>query len=350
MPTTRRTFIKGAAAVGAGGAVVARRPRSRSIAQAAQAAGPSPDAPLFRDPIFDGASDPTVIYNADTSEWWMFYTARRANVSTPGVGWVHGSDIGIATSTNGGRSWLYRGTAEGLAFEPGRNTYWAPEVIEDRGTFHMYVSFVRGVPSVFSGERHILHYRSKDLWNWRLVARLDLSSDRVIDACVWPLPDGSTWRMWFKDEADGSHIYAADSHDLSAWKVMGRAFASGGQEGPNVFRFAGSYWMITAPNRGGGMPVYRSDDLQTWTQQPNLILSAPGHRPEDGTFGNHGVLLAQGDSAFIAYFTQFGQVSRIQAAPLAVVDGQLAADRDTPFAMDWKPELTVALRGGELSA
>jgi beta-xylosidase len=236
----RRDFLKGAAAVGAGGAVVARRPRSRSTAQAAQAAGPSPDAPLFGDPIFDGASDPTVIYNRDTSEWWMFSTARRANVSTPGVGWVHGSDVGIATSTNGGRSWLYRGTAEGLAFEPGRNTYWAPEVIEDRGTYHMYVSFVRGVPSVFGGERHILHYRSKDLWNWRLLARLDLSSDRVIDACVWPLPDGRTWRMWFKDEADGSHIYAADSHDLSAWKVMGRAFASGGQEGPNVFRFAGS--------------------------------------------------------------------------------------------------------------
>jgi hypothetical protein len=108
--------------------------------------------------------------------------------------------------------------------------------------------------------------------------------------------------------------------------------------------------MITAPNRGGGMPVYHSDDLQTWTQQPNLILSVPGQRPEDGTFGNHGFLLAQGDSAFIAYFTQFAQVSRIQATPLAVVDGQLAADRDTPFAMDWKPELTVALRGGSLPA
>ena len=73
-----------------------------------------------------------------------------------------------------------------------------------------------------------------------------------------------------------------------------------------------------------------------------------GTRPEDGTFGNHGFLLSQGDSAFIAYFTQFGQVSRIQAAPLAVVGESLTADRDTPFDMDWRPELTVALRGGEV--
>jgi hypothetical protein len=88
--------------------------------------------------------------------------------------------------------------------------------------------------------------------------------------------------------------------------------------------------------------------LQTWSVQPDRILATPGTRPEDNTFGNHGFLLSQGDSAFIAYFTQFGQVSRIQAAPLAVDDGQLVADRDTPFAMDWQPQLTAKLRGGDL--
>src|SRR6516225_7791434 len=83
-----------------------------------------PKSPLFRDPVFDGPTDPTLIYNAMTSEWWMFYTARRANVDTEGVAWVHGTDIGIATSRDGGRSWLYRGVAQGLNYEPGRNTYW----------------------------------------------------------------------------------------------------------------------------------------------------------------------------------------------------------------------------------
>lgn len=37
-------------------------------------------APLFRDPIHDGAADPMVIYNEQEKAWYMFYTNRRANV------------------------------------------------------------------------------------------------------------------------------------------------------------------------------------------------------------------------------------------------------------------------------
>jgi hypothetical protein len=350
----RRDFLKTTAVAGG---VVALRPgaaaaeRSRaafpSTADAAQAAGP-PDAPLFRDPIYDGSTDPTIVYNRDTNEWWMFYTARRANVETPGVAWVHGSDLGIATSTSGGRSWLYRGVAQGLDVEPGRNTFWAPEIVWHEGTYHMYVSYITGVPTAWVGDRHILHYTSSDLWHWRFRSVLELSSDRVIDAGIWPLPDGRTFRMWYKDEAAGSRIYAADSRDLRRWKVIGPAFASGGQEGPNVFHYASSYWMITAPNGGGGLLVYRSDDLEAWTPQPGRLLATPGQRPEDGTFGNHGFLLSQGERAYIAYFTQFGQRCRIQVAPLAVTNGQLTADRDAPFEMDWRPELAVSLRGGGL--
>ena len=35
-------------------------------------------APLFRDPIFDGASDPTVIWNKKEACYYMFYTQRRS--------------------------------------------------------------------------------------------------------------------------------------------------------------------------------------------------------------------------------------------------------------------------------
>lgn len=349
--TLSRRALLGAGAAGALGLATAERAGAeragaRSAAASEPAAAGAPDAPLFRDPIYDGPTDPTIVYNRHAGEWWMLYTARRANVETPGVAWVHGSDIGIASSTDGGRSWLYRGVAQGLETQPGRNTLWAPEVIQHRGSYHMYVGYITGVPTAWVGDRHILHYTSRDLWNWRFESQLELSSDRVIDPAIWPLRGGRTWRMWYKDEADGSHIYAADSRDLRRWRVVGRALASGSQEGPNVFRLAGSYWMITAPNGGGGMPVYRSDDLRTWTAQPGRILATPGQRPEDGTFGNHGFLLSQGERAFIVYFTQFGQVSRIQVAPLAVADGRLTADRDTPFTMDWRPELAVTLRGG----
>jgi hypothetical protein len=36
-------------------------------------------APLFRDPIYDGATDPGLVDNKNKKEWWMFYTERRAN-------------------------------------------------------------------------------------------------------------------------------------------------------------------------------------------------------------------------------------------------------------------------------
>jgi len=36
--------------------------------------------PLFRDPVFDGAADPRLIWNPQTKRWWMFYTNRRGNV------------------------------------------------------------------------------------------------------------------------------------------------------------------------------------------------------------------------------------------------------------------------------
>lgn len=52
-------------------------------------------APLYRDPIFDGAADPVMVWNREEKSWWMLYTQRRANVETPGVSYCYGNDIGI---------------------------------------------------------------------------------------------------------------------------------------------------------------------------------------------------------------------------------------------------------------
>ena len=35
-------------------------------------------APLFRDPIYDCPTDPTVIWNREEEQWYLFYTQRRA--------------------------------------------------------------------------------------------------------------------------------------------------------------------------------------------------------------------------------------------------------------------------------
>ncbi|MEG1775173.1 MAG: glycosyl hydrolase [Clostridia bacterium] len=299
-------------------------------------------APLFCDPIFDGATDPTVIWNPTEGAWWIVYTQRRANVPCRGVSWVHGTALGVASSADGGKSWLYRGTLELEASEPGLNSYWAPEILCHEGVYHMYVSFVRGVPEDWSGERHILHYTSRNLWNWRYESVLELSSQHVIDACVYPLPQGG-WRMWYKDEAHESHSYAADSADLYHWLPIGPQTEDCAQEGPNVFALGGTYFLVA--DMWDGMAVYHSDDLTHWTRNPQKLLSDGGTRADDNNRGHHADVLVVGDAAYLFYFVHPGaneysysapseydpyqkRRSSLQVARLTACDGQLLAERD----------------------
>lgn len=305
---------------------------------------PTPPAPLFRDPIYDGAADPVVIWNHAEESWWLLYTNRRANVTGPGVSWVHGTDIGIASSADQGRSWRYRGVLAGLEFERGRNTFWAPEVVYCQETYHMYVSYVRGVPHDWSGARSIVHMTSRNLWDWHYESTLDLSSDRVIDAALHQLPNG-LWRMWYKDEANHSWSYAADSDDLYRWQVQGPAITDCAHEGPNVFRWRGYYWMIT--DFWNGLGVYRSADAEHWQRQAN-ILDTPGRRADDGAIGGHADVLVQGERAFLFYFThpdwdraiQYDthavhpypvKRTSLQVAALDLLGETLTCDRDQAF-------------------
>lgn len=296
----------------------------------------SVQAPLFRDPIYDGAADPVVIYNHKEEAWWMLYTNRRAVAPAIENTWIHGTDIGIAESRDGGNTWLYRGIVEGLNYEKGRNTYWAPEVIYHDGIYHMYVSYVRGVPTNWNWDRYILHYTSADMWTWEFQSKLELSSDRVIDAAIYPLPEGG-WRMWYKDEVNGSHTYAADSKDLYNWTVKGEVISDCAHEGPNVFELSGKYWMITDEWRGMG--VYYSDDLTNWTKQKSRLLEAGGDRCDDGVIGSHADVVTKGGNAYIFYFThpekniQGGNIYRtsIQVAELTVQNGELCCDRNKEF-------------------
>lgn len=307
-------------------------------------------APLFRDPIYDGAADPVIIWNRQEQAWWLLYSCRRANVDVRGAAFFHGTDIGIASSSNEGRSWVYRGTLQGLEFERGRNTFWAPEVIEYQGTYHMYVSYVRGTPHDWSSDASIVHMVSDNLWDWRFVSRLQLSSSSVIDACVLRLPDGR-WRMWYKDGPNGSHTFAADSPDLYEWSVLGSVIDDCPHEGPNVFFWRGHYWMITDPWQGLG--VYRSEECEQWVRQPN-ILDRPGSRTDDGVKGSHADVLVQGEEAYIFYHVHPGghvpwnkwrdsvvpyehRRTSLQVARLQYAAGQLLCDRDAAFEFRLQP-------------
>src|SRR5262245_37924053 len=114
----------------------------------------------------------------------MFYTNRRAKMDEPGFGWIHGSPIGVATSTDG-TSWRFRGMAEGLddPADRGLNTHWAPEVIFAEGEYHMFLSYISGTPTQFENvARRIIHLTSEDLVTWTRHGALPLSSDNCIDA------------------------------------------------------------------------------------------------------------------------------------------------------------------------
>jgi hypothetical protein len=305
--------------------------------------------PLFRDPVFDGAADPVVIWNPHVQRWWMFYTNRRANApGLSGVAWVHGCRIGIAESADGGAHWTYVGTADiELPAEIGgaEPTHWAPDVITaPDGTHHMFLTVVPGVFENWQHPRTLVHLTSPDLLHWSNAQPLSLASDRVIDAAVQPLPAGG-WRLWYNNERDGKSIYYADSPDLNTWTDRGKCTGVGERpgEGPYVFHWKGAYWMLVDLWKGLG--VYRSDDLLHWTAQPDNLLGVPGKGADDGVIGGHPGVVVSGDRAYLFYFTHPGRAatikpedknspeyrrSSIQVVELHERAGRLTCDRNAP--------------------
>lgn len=298
------------------------------------------DKPLFRDPVFDGAADPVVIWNEPAGKWFMYYTNRRATLeNSNGVDWVHGTEIGVAESDDGGATWTYRGTCD-IEYGEGETTYWAPEVIEHEGTYHMYLTIVPGIFSDWGHPRTIVHLTSKDGIKWNVESELKLTSDRVIDACVTRLP-GGTWRMWYNDERRGKSMNYADSPDLYHWTDKGPAVGSFRGEGPKVVQWENAWWMVI--DAWSGLGVYRSEDMENWERQPDNLLEQPGKGEDDQVMGGHCDVVVQGDRAYVFYFTHPGRRaeipdseevekrrSSIQVAELKYNDGTITCDRDAP--------------------
>lgn len=278
---------------------------------------------LYRDPVYDGATDPRVVIDAD-GLWWMFYTQRRASLEDagPGVSWIHGSRIGVATSHDG-VEWTYDGTLEpagsDLVLEPGPppvdvdRTHWAPEVVWDGAQWRMYLTEIDGIPDRWPGfVREIVEYVSNDLRHWERRGPLALSSDRVIDAAVARTPDG-LWRIWYKDEAADSVTMVASSRDLETWRLDGVAIGGRPHEGPTVFDLGGFWWMIVDEWRGMG--VYRSDDGIGWARQGDADAVILAHLSTGG-HGNHGAHVHVGDDLWFYFF------GIAEGAPLHAATGE----------------------------
>jgi hypothetical protein len=318
---------------------------SHLSAQDAHGQGKLAPKPLFRDPVHDGAADPTLIFNRARREWWMFYTNRRADLATADpkdFAWVHGTRIGIAVSTDGGATWKYRGVAN-IPYGPADYTHWAPDIVHWRNQYHMFLTIVPGTFKDWNASREIIHLTSPNLEQWTFVSKLNLNSDRVIDPSLYQLANG-TWRLWYKDERDHSHIHFADSADLVHWTPTGTSVSDRGSEGPKIFRWRDRYWMIV--DDWDGLAVYYSSDLQHWLPQSQPLLQTPGKVPTDRTVGHHCDVVVSGDRAFLFYFTHqkdadldpalqhSAERTVLQVAELHEKDGILAADRDQPAYVD----------------
>jgi hypothetical protein len=316
-------------------------------APATETAGKVADKPLFRDPVYDGAADPVVVWSRGEQKWLMFYTNRRANVpGLPGVSWLHGTPLGIAESTDAGATWAYRGVAD-IGYGDGDKAYWAPDIVDDGTTYHMFLTYVPGMHTTWDGTRDIVHLTSPDLSKWTYAATLKLPTDRAIDACVARLPSG-TWRLWFNNERDHKSIYYADSPDLKTWAVKGKAIGDQPGEGPKVFRWRDKWFMIV--DVWDGLGVYSSDDAETWQRQPDNLLKEVGTGKDDQVKGGHPDVVVSGDRAWLFYFTHPGRRgpdakkdgteqrrSSIQVVELQLKNGTITCDRNAQTRIRMEP-------------
>jgi GH43 family beta-xylosidase len=307
-------------------------------------AGKVAPKPLYRDPVFDGAADPVVIYSGAYGRWYMYYTSRRAKLPVKpaepgGVEWVHGTRIGMAESLDAGVTWRYVGEANVELPADAAATQWAPDVVrDDMGVYHMFLTVVPGVFADWNHPRSIMHLKSKDLRNWSDAQSVKLATDRAIDAGLVRLPDGG-WRMYYNNETDDKAIWYAESPDLQTWTDRGRVIGDQAGEGPKPFRWRGKLWLIT--DVWQGLAVYRSDDGTRWIRQKVNLLASPGEGADDGAPGQHPDVVVSGDRAWLFYFTHperkgremgshAARRSSIQVVELEERGGELAADRDTP--------------------
>jgi len=308
----------------------------------------------YRDPAWDGPTDPILVPDHLTGEWVLFYTQRRATApGLTGVEWVHGTAIGVARSSDGGRSWRYQGAVDGLVPPETEQpaTLWAPDVVRIGDQWIMYLTVLGGVRTDWTGTASIVQLASHDLVTWEYLGAVDLGSPRVIDAAVARCGDGR-YRLWYKDETRGSNTYSAVSdrpQDPSSWVLEGLTIPGRPHEGPKVFQLGGTYWMIADEWRG--QAIYRSENAAgNWVRQEHLgglILTQPEQvdgRPVVGRHADVVPLAVQEDGterALLVYFTHphWGgedidtmdhdpetRLSHIRAAVLEVRGGNLVCN------------------------
>ena len=296
-------------------------------------------APLFRDPVFDGAADPSVVYDDADGSWTIYYTQRRAGVVCPGVAWCYGTKIGIAKSTDQGRSWKYLGTAKGVTKGTELDTFWAPHVFKSEGVFHLFVTYIANIGENWSGRPYLYHYTSDDGLEWTFADDVQTGSNNMIDAAVVRLPDGR-WLLVFRDDTVGVRTAKCVSTDLKTWTRLDDVTGDKQHEGPVMLFWKGRYWLLVDDWQGLG--VYASDDGIHY-ERNTTILGDSGRRRDDAGNGKHAGVMTAGDRAFVVYFTHPGRVPgarEYEADNVATIDFKRSSLQVAELGLDAAGKMT----------
>ena len=145
--------------------------------------------------------------------------------------------------------------------------------------------------------------------------------------------------------------YTVDSPDLVHWQASGIAVKTRG-EGPVVFQWHGSYWLINDSWAGLGAFRFQQISTQLDAGKPDKQpLREPGTQPTDRAQGNHpDVVVDASGHAWLFYFTQQGggdakpddptwrRRSVLHVTELhAEKDGILTVDRNAPAMIHMLP-------------
>lgn len=324
------------------GAEIAKLAHADPRPAAAPAPRPARD-PLITDPVWKSCKDGCMLYNPKERNWWYFFMQIRPYALCDrkvDVADHHGTSIGVSVSDDGGRTWRYRGNLKGLDRHDKVNSLWAPDALWDEasGKFHLFITYVEGVPASWQTLKTINHYTSEDLMHWSYVKSYQFCRMNI-DCHVHRLPDG-LWGMWFKDEIKNETGFAV-GQDLYSFQYVGAAQMDQPLmlEGAEVFTWHGYYW-LTGDNKQTktSCAVFRSRDGRHWTRQPDILAAAEERGPFYGPDGGHHpeVVPVDDQTAYVFYWCssredhpQF-QYGVTNVRPLRCEHGRLRVDHQAP--------------------
>jgi hypothetical protein len=332
----------------------------------------SATTPFYRDPLFDGVHDAELVWHEAEQSWWLTYLQNRYNSCTPpgfiqatALGSTTGTDLGLASSPDGGKTWIYRGVMSGLdvpakdmrePFPPGVGTaqyggatWWRPAVTTVNGIYHGFFSYWE--QPIDWGYWKVVHYTSTDMQNWTFrrfvrnstcpphASPTAATCTVAYDSAVFRVNDGRyvLFSAGPSPGFSGPHPPLLCTNDtqllqweeceesLQLYEQLASLHASVGAEGAHVIdrnasvTYGGYSWM----NWEGRGPVCDETKRECKPGAPNLARSSDGglhweasatnlwgteygsREFDAGQVAFQGPLLLQGDELFALYFTEF---------------------------------------------